>query len=508
MKKKQNMQKLMGLLVLTALVITGSVCKQKQSNIEETKQANIDEAKQEVQQDDDDDIKAVVIKTNDSDSPPPLLDSDWEYHNTLSLQKICNAYLKQDTSYQRFWQEKQDGWILVELLDGGSKAICPKAVYPQSLWSPEEILECYRVHPELWAKSYNGYSFHLWSKDYLTEFVVTGDDGWLTINDVKVFPMAIETHDLRPQKLIQAYQSGEWDGETKWYSEKYDTHATINRSLGIIKYEYATTTYTSEQDPDGIAYSDYAEEPVFESYDDSRIYNHGQIDYQSEHIIMAHTNYVVDFPEGQLKGLIDESRIEGEGTYALTKQGIALYERGELIKSWPCKASKNGRIAPEMQLAFLGDKVVHFAEDGNTVEIMQDVIDCYYNREKFVVFSLRDGILTLGNYDQNLPNNWREVKIADEVESASLDFPLIFKKTNGNAYAIDSEFDVLKDTDGNRCMIGSDLDLFLETEPYKRGQFESSLLGSHSAEHYRKLYGQCGYDMDKLYQAAKIERGE
>lgn len=471
-------------------------------------QSEIDESTQSVPED-------TIIKGNmyprvvkNSYAMSPLLN---EFFNSALLaepdrqlptvEEVCNAYLVGDKRYVDYYQEDatatlSKGWITLCLENGSMAIIYPKAVCRQDRWTAESILTSYRSREQSdnkdpWVKVDT--SYQLWSRDYQHCFVADEYSGWLLIDHVRALPLAEKTHVIEPLKLVEAYQSGEWNGE-RWFSEGYGTSVEINPAFGVLSYSYEAFTYSLESDPNGIAYTDYDPLPAFMTGDKVI---HGTasnetlsaFDVEEAEAILS---YYVDLPNGGL-GLLDSNFISerinydaDKGTYLLTSDGITLYKKGKIVQSWPCEAQENGILATEVGLAFLGDRVVKLEADGSVTECVTDVIDVrrnwYFGNKNagLTMLSLSDGILTISKYTRL--TGWSVTRVASDVRESSLTFPFMFKKTNGEVYLVNGEPDIA----------------------YRHEDYSDqiSLLGQESLGYYYDLYKKCDFRLSDFYQAA------
>ena len=252
---------------------------------------------------------------------------------TPTVKEVCDAYLSGDEAFVDYYEViRNDGGIKLTGTQNDGYYY-PGATLSTDDWTAEEIVDIFRNHPESWEHldDFDNVKGVLYSRDYATTFWYR--DGWIKCEEVRMAPFDPTTYSLEPNKLLETYQAGTWDGSER-RSEDYSTTARIDWTGGL-SYTYMTNMYEQPFDDFGVMYTDYNETPIFRSFTDNGI--EVVEDYRSDSCIYANVLYYPDLPNGQKDGIISSFRKDKATTSFLFQDGmVEQYSKGQLIQSWAC----------------------------------------------------------------------------------------------------------------------------------------------------------------------------
>lgn len=176
-----------------------------------------------------------------------------------------------------FYRNRDPWGISLAETDAEFREYCqvnfPYAVYPSDEWTAEEVIQSYRETPEIWGFWTDSYSqdgfYFTWtpgyqhclilSSGYLPEEWAYGelDSGWLIVDGVRVEAYGPTLDTVEPRSLAALYRSGAWDGSPV-RSADWGTEVFVD-SEGVLDYFYFAYSYDETYDPEGLAYTGYAE---------------------------------------------------------------------------------------------------------------------------------------------------------------------------------------------------------------------------------------------------------
>lgn len=370
-----------------------------------------------------------------------------------------------------YWNDVED-WITPKKEVGYSHGdICPSAVFPESEWSPELILESYVEKTAPWAsvpqtmylRTGQHYTYNaeaaLWSNDYEHQFAIV--DGWLEIDSIRSLPYDCPTGDINPLTLLEKYQAGEWDGDVLW-SKDYSTWVT--KKNGILQYTRCNPAeHYSETEH---AYDCSDSRPFWDGLEEVQGFTLHSHNVDEEHCV-AMVECYLDFPNGHVVGHPAEFKFavgqDDRGSWAVTADNIYHYLQGKLEDAWALKMSPDGFLAVAhsefdtpivSDYAYTGDRLVELLPGGEINTLFDGVsaeIDASYG--VFWLYFVEDGNL----------KRWRDFQseidivtiVEDDVVRTVGTAPVFFEKTDGNTYAFDTNY---HNKDGNLaiCCLGND----------------------------------------------------
>lgn len=312
----------------------------------------------------------------------------------------------------------------------------PEAVLPTDSWTVDEVLQLYYDDLERWHLGWEtagDFRFYaIWSRDYKYCFTVDyesidfEDDyyirpieersGWLRVNGVKVAAIDRKTYPMDPTEVVKAYQSGEWDGRGCLRSHDWST--TVRIEDGWLSYVYKTSTYTEVEDPEGMAYKGYAEQPWWET-EQIEQYPEASEPYANQFYSGLKVRLYVDLPlEGQaeiLKGVfvtsyVQPSRYESEarhGIYLMREDGVDFYQDGRLIDWWKLAADKSAACFiiltrdyyhwTASDYVYTRESIVELKPCAEPEVVLEDIVwasDPFMSPSTFEAFGLTDGTLS------------------------------------------------------------------------------------------------------------------
>ncbi len=329
-----------------------------------------------------------------------------------TVQEICEQFLAGHRS-DHIAEVTEQGWIRLDL-DYDCESYCPGAVFPEATWTPEAVLTSYREGTAPWTKGSMGTGDveYLWSSDYSVCFRVK--DGWFMVNRVLVEPVDLETYSVAPEDLLDAYQSGEWDGVTERRSPDYSTTVKMDPASGELIYTYTYAHYPENTPYAEYAYTGYATEPCYDSYRDLRVERISTTtagapgssvipapnvtDYQCEVVYTEQVRvaYYLDYPGGKIKQPTRFASYDmmNRNLYTMTPEGVRLYHQGTPLNDWVYPVSEEAFLAlyyDGSDYLVTSAQVIQLKDGGVTDLICDDVIDLTYDYEGlFMAFLLND----------------------------------------------------------------------------------------------------------------------
>lgn len=370
-----------------------------------------------------------VLQFSNTPEPTPEL-SDLEGY---SVKEICDLYLAGEELDEEICVEQGQGWLLIPGSEWAS--YYPGAVYPETDWEPEAVLQSYRDQTAPWVPVYNN-CYALWDQDYIHRFEINED--WFYIDMVRVLPLVEETHAIAPENILQAYQAGEWDGEF-WWSEDYSTRVRMNWYDGSLEYHYSKYDYSEEGDPMGLAYTGYGELPSYLSDERGNLFKSSNFRGAS-YSLSTRIDFYLDLPDGHLDGMQNIMRIEGVGAYAMLGNSIEQYYQGKLVQSWSVQVTDDSFIAPRWEdntvFVYAGNRVLKLLDGGKTEVALNHVVGVDYGMEGTCY------VLTLDKDNNGLLSchevfSGKSVDIAiDIVEVESQNGIIFYQEASGGVYAL------------------------------------------------------------------------
>lgn len=394
--------------------------------------------------------------------------------------------------------------------DGEFLAHClhsyPEACLEEAPWkTAEDVLELFETDAHQWAfieDAALGDIYIIWGKegdygwhcygvrpDFPSSYDKYGCDllsGWLYRDGVRLMAYDEATYSIRPSEVIDLYQSDGWPTPSGWTtnvtlrSEDFGTTVKIDRK-GRLLYRYSEKFYSQIADPQGIAYTDYAEPWWEQATDDekSHIIPSEDSDQSSDNTDeVIQTDYYPDLPiDGQFEVIYASERYQeydaisdqrSYGTYFLTKNGAVKASGGEIVDQWEFDTEVSDErfcyisyeITPLTYVAYVynGEQIIGLKPNGKFDVIIEEVIEPPYRGEMDTVIGIVDDNLIAWS-----SRNW--ALIAEDVTGALCDGPKLFTKEDG-CYAVVGE------------MLGD----------INYGEFEIVYLGTESLEYYTQLY--------------------
>lgn len=276
--------------------------------------------------------------------------------------------------------------------------------YPQAEWTPQALVDSYRNKTAPWEKSSGRREWRLWSQDGQHEFCIDYE-GWLLIDDVRALPVDCPTlPSLLPLDLVQAYQTGTWNGLMAW-SEDYGTRVYVMDN-GQLCYVYNNPAAGAGADAPAYLYAGYDAEPWWEAETtadqfDVRLQQaahteDGQLCYE---VVTA--AYQVELPNGQLATAPTGKLLEsywrlGNGYWELRTTGLDHYRNGEPVESWQCMVDDYNyyTTAPDAATAeygyrhaylYTGDQLLALESDGKFQVVVDHAVVPYQEYQDDVV---------------------------------------------------------------------------------------------------------------------------
>lgn len=188
-------------------------------------------------------------------------------------------------------------------------------------------------------------------------------DGWFVVDGIYVRPVDPHTDSVVPADCIADYQSGDWDGTVRT-SPDYSTQVWIED--GRLTYHYTRRLYAAEADPQGLAYTGYAEDPVYRDLPDdlqtivyqNATHHHGCDQHDETVIIDFWPDLpVATQPQAAIAVASRATRNRDHGTYVALADRVDFYRYGRVCDS----ISLN--VAPDAELILDVDGSVYLYSD-------------------------------------------------------------------------------------------------------------------------------------------------
>lgn len=345
-----------------------------------------------------------------------------------SVAEICQLYLADSEAVVENCEILGGGWIRID-----GTAYYPGAVYPKVSWTPEELRQSYFERTAPWVAGPDGPT--LWSQDYAHQFLVADD--WLWIDDVRAWPMALETHDIRPRQMLKAYQAGEWQGEM-WYSTDYSTCVTLDYDTGGLRYHYDVIKYDHSCDPLSVGYTGYDEVPLeFLHVEPEVLEQTGQIEFEQ---LMP---LFLDLPEKK-DGFVQARYAGPDGTYLVTDSGVEQYRRGKMVRNWKIKDCREHHFAADTIVAgrngvafiHINHKIIKLLPNGTNEMVFGNIAEARYIDNEdvdqfYVTFSRDDTLFCCELFSE-------EIAVVDtDVDMTAHGSPVFYIKKTGEVFVLD-----------------------------------------------------------------------
>ncbi len=367
--------------------------------------------------------------------------------------------------------DADEGWLYLEVPSCPNFRVNTKHLYPSPDWTPESVADSYTNSTAPWYSDPNDplTQGELWSQDYNYHFRI--QDGWLYINGHRCLPFAVRTiASIEPSDLLQAYQSGAWDGQSI-YSEDYSTQVHVNTDGGL-DYCYENPAVLPE---DTTANLDYVYTGItklpwwYAAQDDYAIecFWSASYDDQLAHELISTVDFYIDLPNGTLTGNVEGDlikHIEGDvidwftpdyrngQTWICTTAGVYLFQRGQEINAWhiPIDATDSYLYNPNWDdnqeydiYLYTGSQLLQLGDNGQYDVCIAETSSFSTNYETCVyAYFIEDGALKCWNILDS------EVSVEEVLPSdvvAATGFCSIFvQMQDGYTYYL---ADFLQDTD-------------------------------------------------------------
>lgn len=188
-------------------------------------------------------------------------------------------------------------------------------------------------------------------------------DGWFVVDGIYVRPVDPHTDSVVPADCIADYQSGDWDGTVRT-SPDYSTQVWIED--GRLTYHYTRRLYAAEADPQGLAYTGYAEDPVYRDLPDdlqtivyqNATHHHGCDQHDETVIIDFWPDLpVATRPQATIAVASRATRNRDHGTYVALADRVDFYRYGRVCDSISLS------VAPDAELILDVDGSVYLYSD-------------------------------------------------------------------------------------------------------------------------------------------------
>lgn len=340
-----------------------------------------------------------------------------------TVAEICNGFKNDDETLRDLYEQPQVFWVTI---DGNNYYYYH--TYPDQEWTPENVADYYRKHPYYWGddptapygKSTNCY---LWTADYEHKFVANLKEDWLYIDGIKAAPLEADTYSMNPKDLIEAFQTREWSGDSRRYSDDFSTYVTIVPEYGILEYNFEIEHLSTEVDPEGLSYTGYANAEPWWKNTDYGISITGDSAYSAISTLKYPSNYgitrvdksgqcsdirssaiwgiaYVDVPWDRQDTLLavqkggdvfygsycEEYAYHAiyashtqDGLYAITNSGVELWRAGRLRQTWDLKITDDCYLTTKPYfsdsiLVYTDGKIYELFDDGETEIILDHII--------------------------------------------------------------------------------------------------------------------------------------
>lgn len=407
--------------------------------------------------------------------------SDDDQH---TVAEICAGFRENYDAWKDDYVSPYTFWVTVN-----GKNYYYRRCYSETEWTPEAVADDFCEHPYAWGKDplepYTQVTrYYLWDSSYEHEFLADTTANWLYIDGIKAYPLEREASSMRPQDLVAAFQSREWDGVTPKYSEDFTTSVVVNPDYGLLEYEFNMDRYSEKKDPNGFAYTAYLDaKPWWINFDyevvtmnDGRYSLSGVIDphyFECSEGIFADAWAIayVDVPwesQSRLWAVQHAGEVyhygyhpgdyamhtlyaqrTSDGLYALTDDGVELWRAGRLRQKWNLKVSDDSYLLTDFYYSndrifvYADGKFMELYDDGTREVIIDHIISVnvrYATGFGCGCFTLSDNrelsLCGLSSYSNK--NETESRMLAENVVAADLtdDSLLLYTDITGRTYAI------------------------------------------------------------------------
>lgn len=466
-----------------------------------------------------------------------------------TVAEICAGFRAEEEGWGERYETPSIFWVTI---DGEDYYYWQ--TYLSNMWNASEVANYYREHKALWGNdptvSYGKCTkFYLWTPDYEHQFVADTAENWLYIDGVEAAPLASTAYSMNPKDLVEAFQTKEWDGTTRRYSEDFSTYVTVVPERGVLEYEFHTQYLSKEKDPAGVAYTGYLDaipwwEDETNNYDtivmcpsdytsaaeglkvpshyswrehddsgDSGGYTshawaiaYADVPWEQQGRLWAVRSADEVYPDSSFGEHAMHAFYAGrtaDGLYAIVDEGVELWRAGRLRQTWSLKMTDDSYISTNQYysdsiLVYTNGKLYELFDDGEVEVVVDDLVSVNLEyADTFCGFTLsQDGMLQICGIRGN--NGIISKEIATNVVAADLsnDRLVLYTDTTGKTYAI---YDFL----------GTDAGMVILCEG---GDYKVACLGEGSIEHFKELfetrssdYTYSPFQGDKLPQEQFIE---
>ena len=457
----------------------------------------------------------------------PAIEPETQAEKEYTIAEICSRFRESDDTIQDIYESPAFFWVTINDQD-----YYYWRTYPSNSWTVEEVADYYRECYYLWGddpvEGYgNSTKYYLWTPDYEHEFIADTENNWLYIDGIKSAPLDKTVYSMNPKDLIEAFQNKEWDGITRRFSNDFSTYATVVPDYGILEYNFHTEYLSKNKDPNGLAYTGYANaKPWWQNnlydtvimHDSAYIGNHlslAEASYSSFGKTDGNDNYdfysenygawaiaYVDVPWDKQDELwavqsagdtypdtyVGESakhalyaQRTSDGLYAIVDTGVELWRAGRLRQSWHLKITDDSYLCIDScfdnrNFIYTDGKLYELLDDGTLEIVIDNIVSTnlgYVKRYICCCFTLSDnGTLCMCGIDEG---EVIQMEIATNSIAADLSNELLvlYTDNSGKTYAI---YDFL----------GSDAGMM--AIPTHRHDYEIACLGEGSIEFFKELY--------------------
>lgn len=319
-----------------------------------------------------------------------------------------------------------------------AETVNPSAHLPSEL---THLLQDYYNNTGAWTADPTGnYLATATLADWQQQFYITYD-GWFVMDKIYLCPLECTTAPVDPGTLIADYQSGVWDGEERT-SPDYSTVVRMT-SDGRLYYTYQRRFYSQESDPRQLAYTGYAENPVYVSYAaqwplttvSSYSDRSGGVSFHSESVYL---DCYLDLPSGQPSPDAISICASPEGTYQQLYNCVKLYCRGELDQNWRVLSQPQGCLmrltSTELTYLYTGSNLYALELDGSREQLASNVEAVYTNNENVMAGFIYQGyVLKLWRVIQSEP-----VILSTTVQDFYVGEQVLLISTQDGVYAADA----------------------------------------------------------------------
>lgn len=407
-----------------------------------------------------------------------------------TIAEICAGFRENWDEWRKLYDSPDIFWVTVD-----DKDYYYRHTYPSNEWTVDEVAEYYHEHYYYWGDDpempYGEVTrSYLWTPDYEHKFMADTADHWLYIDGIKAAPLEVESYSMNPKDLVEAFQSREWDGKTRRYSDDFSTYVTVVPQYGILDYRFHTEYLSESEDPAGLAYTGYLdaipwwenEANVFDvvsmyssvhtgdrgglntpfTYGYRRVDESGESGGRSSNI-WAIT--YVDVPWDQQSRLwsvrtagetYPDSPYAGEnamhalyagrtadGLYCVVDGGVELWRAGRLRQTWDLKMTSDCYLSTDQYysdsiVVYTDGKLYELYDDGEAGLILDHIVSVNLRYAyTFCGFTLsEDGTLQICGKCGD--NDMISAEIATDIVEADLsdEYFVLYTDSSGKTYAI------------------------------------------------------------------------